>query len=130
MAIEIGLQGHAETLVEKEDTAQAVGSGGLLVYATPCLAALMEGAAYESIAPALAEGESSVGTRMDLTHSSATPVGMQVRAESVVTAVDGRKVCLNVAAYDEAGLIGKGTHERFIIAKDRFLAKAQAKKGN
>ena len=86
MIIEIGLQGHAETLVEKEDTAQAVGSGGLLVYATPCLAALMEGAAYESIAPFLAEGESTVGTRMDVKHLSATPVGMEVRAESVVTA--------------------------------------------
>ena len=64
MAIEIGIQGHAETLVEKEDTAQAVGSGELLVYATPCMAALMEGAACESIAPFLAGDESSVGTRM------------------------------------------------------------------
>ncbi|WP_417098483.1 thioesterase family protein, partial [Faecalibacterium sp.] len=70
------------------------------------------------------------GTHLSIDHLSATPVGMKVWAESEVTAVDGRKVCLNVAAYDEGGLIGKGTHERFIIAKDRFLAKAQAKKGD
>ena len=127
MAIEIGLQGHAETLVEKEDTAQAVGSGGLLVYATPCLAALMEGAAYESIAPELAEGESSVGTRMELTHSSATPVGMQVRAESTVTAVDGRKITFEIVAYDEAGEIGHAQHERVIVKAERFLEKTYDK---
>ena len=127
MAIEIGIQGHAETLVEKEDTAQAVGSGELLVYATPCMAALMEGAACESIAPFLAEDESSVGTRMELTHSSATPVGMQVRAESVVTAVDGRKVTFEITAYDEAGEIGRAVHERFIIKTERFLEKCYDK---
>lgn len=127
MAIEIGIQGHAETLVEKEDTAQAVGSGELLVYATPCMAALMEGAACESIAPFLAGDESSVGTRMELTHSSATPVGMQVRAESVVTAVDGRKVTFEIAAYDEAGEIGRAVHERFIIKTERFLEKCYDK---
>ena len=127
MAIEIGIQGHAETLVEKEDTAQAVGSGELLVYATPCMAALMEGAACESIAPFLAGDESSVGTHMELTHSSATPVGMQVRAESVVTAVDGRKVTFEITAYDEAGAIGRAVHERFIIKTERFLEKCYDK---
>ena len=127
MAIEIGIQGHAETLVEKEDTAQAVGSGELLVYATPCMAALMEGAACESIAPFLAGDESSVGTRMELTHSSATPVGMQVRAEYVVTAVDGRKVTFEITAYDEAGEIGRAVHERFIIKTERFLEKCYDK---
>ena len=66
MAIEIGLQGHSETLVEQEDTAKSVGSGDLLVYATPCMAALMEGAACESIAPYLAEGETSVGVSLQL----------------------------------------------------------------
>ena len=127
MAIEIGIQGHAETLVEKEDTAQAVGSGELLVYATPCMAALMEGAACESIAPFLTGDESSVGTRMELTHSSATPVGMQVRAESVVTAVDGRKVTFEITAYDEAGEMGRAVHERFIIKTERFLEKCYDK---
>ena len=127
MAVEIGIQGLAEALVEEADTAKTVGSGDLLVYATPCMVALMEGAAYESIAPYLAEGESSVGTKMEVTHLSATPVGMSVRAESVVTAVDGRKVTFSITAYDEAGEIGKASHERVIIKADRFLEKTYDK---
>lgn len=127
MAIEVGLQGLAEALVEQADTAREVGSGDLLVYATPCMVALMEGAAYESIAPYLAEGESSVGTKMDVTHLSATPVGMSVRAESVVTAVEGRKVTFSITAYDEAGEIGRATHERVVIKTERFLEKTYDK---
>lgn len=127
MAVEIGIQGLAEALVDEADTAKTVGSGDLLVYATPCMVALMEGAAYESIAPYLAEGESSVGTKMEVTHLSATPVGMSVRAESVVTAVDGRKVTFSITAYDEAGEIGKAIHERVIIKADRFLEKTYDK---
>jgi len=127
MAIEIGLQGLAETLVEKEDTAQAVGSGDLMVYATPCMVALMEGAACESVAPHLSDGESSVGVSMEVKHLSATPVGMEVRAESKVTAVDGRKITFEIIAYDEAGEIGRATHERVIVKADRFLEKAYDK---
>ncbi len=127
MAIEIGTKGIASALVEKEDTAQIVGSGDLLVYATPCMVALMEGAACESIAPMLAEGESSVGTMMNVAHTSATPVGMEVRAESIVTAVEGRKVSFEIVAYDEAGEIGRATHERFIIKAERFLEKTYDK---
>ena len=127
MGITIGLKGGAETLCEREDTAREVGSGDLLVYATPCMVALMEGAAYESIAPYLAEGESSVGTKMDVTHLSATPVGMSVRAESVVTAVEGRKVTFSITAYDEAGEIGRATHERVVIKTERFLEKTYDK---
>lgn len=127
MAIEIGLQGLAETLVEKEDTANAVGSGDLMVYATPCMVALMEGAACESVAPYLADGESTVGVSMEVKHLSATPVGMEVRAESKVTAVDGRKITFEIVAYDEAGEIGRATHERVIVKADRFLEKAYDK---
>lgn len=127
MAIEIGIKGLAQALVEQEDTAKAVGSGDLLVYATPCMVALMEGAACESIAPFLADGESSVGTMMNVSHTSATPVGMEVRAESVVTAIDGRKITFEIVAYDECGQIGKAVHERVIIKADRFLEKTYAK---
>ena len=127
MELTIGIRGQAAALVEKEDTAQVVGSGDLLVYATPCMVALMEGAACESIAPCLAEGESSVGTLMNVAHTSATPVGMEVRAESVVTAVEGRKVTFEITAYDETGEIGKATHERFIIKAERFLEKTYNK---
>ncbi len=127
MAIEIGTKGYAEALVEQEDTAKVVGSGDLLVYATPCMVALMEGAACESIATFLAEGESSVGTMMQVSHTSATPVGMEVRAESEVTAVEGRKVTFSIKAFDEVGEIGNAVHERFIIKADRFLEKTYDK---
>lgn len=125
--IEIGLQGLAEALVEKEDTANVVGSGDLMVYATPCMVALMEGAACESVAPFLAEGESTVGVFMEVRHLSATPVGMEVRAESKVTAVDGRKITFEIVAFDEAGEIGRAVHERVIVKADRFLEKAYDK---
>lgn len=127
MAIEIGIKGLAQALVEQEDTAKAVGSGELLVYATPCMVALMEGAACESIAPFLAEGESSVGTMMNVSHTSATPVGMEVRAESVVTAAEGRKITFEIVAYDECGEIGRAVHERVIIQAERFLEKTYDK---
>ena len=127
MAIEIGTKGFAEALVEQEDTAKVVGSGDLLVYATPCMVALMEGAACESIAPFLAPGESSVGTMMQVNHISATPVGMEVRAESEVTKVEGRKVTFSIKAFDEAGEIGNAVHERFIVKADRFLEKTYEK---
>lgn len=125
--IETGIKGQAEALVEREDTAQVVGSGDLLVYATPCMVALMEGAACQSVAPFLPEGESTVGTRMDVRHTSATPVGMTVRAESVVTAVDGRKITFEIHAFDEAGEIGSAVHERVIIRAERFLEKTYEK---
>ena len=127
MALEVGIKGLSEALVEQEDTAKVVGSGDLLVYATPCMVALMEGAACESIAPFLAEGESSVGTLMHVAHTSATPVGMEVRAESLVTAVEGRKVSFEIVAYDESGEIGRATHERVIIKVERFLEKTYDK---
>ena len=91
------------------------------------MCALMEKAAWTSIAPYLAEGEGTVGTKLNISHVSATPVGMNVWAESEVTLVDGKRIELKVAAYDEKGLIGEGTHERFIITNDRFLAKAGRK---
>ncbi len=127
MVLEVGIQGRAEALVEQEDTAKAVGSGDLLVYATPCMVALMEGAACESIAPHLAEGESSVVISMNVAHTSATPGGMEVRAESRVTAVDGRKVTFEITAFDEKGEIGRATHERVVIKAERFLEKTYDK---
>ena len=126
MAIEIGMKGEARTLVEREDTAAEVGSGSLLVYATPCMVALMEGAACEAIAP-LPEGKTSVGTEISVSHKAATPVGLEVRAEAEVTAVEGNTVTFHVVAYDEAGLIGEGTHKRVIVSSERFLAKVYSK---
>lgn len=127
MSIEIGIKGRAEDVVREENTAQAVGSGTLLVFATPAMTALMEKAAWTSLAPYLGEGESTVGTKLEITHDSASPLGIKVWAESEVTQVDGKRIVLKVAAYDEKGLIGQGVHERFIITNDRFLAKAGRK---
>lgn len=127
MIVEVGMTGSAETLVERADTAQEVGSGSLLVYATPCMVALMEGAACNTLEGKLAEGETSVGTRMDVQHLAATPVGMEVRAESRLTAVDGRRLTFEITAFDEAGEIGKATHERVVVKTERFLEKAYAK---
>lgn len=127
MSIEIGLKGHYESVVTPERTATAVGSGLVPVFATPYMIAMMENAASDSLIPHLGADESSVGTHLDVAHSAATPVGMKVWAESVVTCVEGRKVTFQVRAFDERGEIGSGTHERFIINAEKFLAKAQSK---
>lgn len=127
MEITIGLKGEVKTAVEKEDTASAVGSGSLLVYATPCMVALMEGAACEAIAACLPEEKTSVGTFLEISHLSATPVGLEVWAEAEVTAVEGSIVTFQVTAYDEAGKIGEGTHKRAVISTQRFLDKTYSK---
>lgn len=127
MVIEVGMKGEVSTLVEREDTAKEVGSGSLLVYATPCMVALMEGAACEAIAEALPEEKTSVGIELNISHLSATPVGLEVRAEAEVTAVEGSIITFTVIAYDEAGKIGEGTHKRAVISTQRFLDKAYSK---
>lgn len=127
MEITIGMKGEVSTLVEREDTAYEVGSGSLLVYATPCMVALMEGAACEAIASAIPEEKTSVGTELHICHLSATPVGLEVRATAEVTAVEGSVVTFKVEAYDESGLIGEGTHKRAVITTQRFLDKTYSK---
>ncbi len=127
MTIALGVRGYAETVVEEELTAASAGSGDLPVFATPAMVALIEQAAYLSIQPFLEEGDGSVGCSIQVSHVSATPLGMAVRAETEVTAVDGRMVTFAVRAYDAAGLIGEGTHVRAVIHKDRFLQKTYQK---
>lgn len=127
MEITVGLKGEVCTLVEREDTAREVGSGDLLVYATPCMAALMEGAACEAIADCLKDTETTVGTALSIKHISATPVGLEVRAEAEVTAVEGKVITFQLHAYDEAGEIGKGTHKRVIVNSQKFLEKVYDK---
>jgi len=127
MVVEIGMKGKVSTVVEKEDTALEVGSGSLLVYATPCMAALMEGAACEAIASGLSETETTVGTELNLQHLSATPVGREVWAEAEVTAVEGKQITFQIQAFDEAGPIGTATHKRFLVQPQRFLDKTYAK---
>jgi predicted thioesterase len=127
MPITVGLKGRAETVVTDSNTAAAVGSGLVPVFATPFMIAIMENAAVNALLLHLAEDEGSVGTHLDVSHDAATPIGMKVWAEAETIAVEGKKITFTVTAFDEAGPIGKGTHERFIIKPERFLAKTQAK---
>ncbi len=127
MELKIGMTGTAETHVTEENTAAAMGSGDLMVFATPAMVALMEEAAVNCVRGALTEEQSTVGTMLSITHSSATPVGLDVKAEATLTAVDGRRLSFQVKAYDRAGLIGEGTHERVLIDCERFLNKANSK---
>ena len=123
-----GIIGHAETIVTEANTAAAMGSGLLPVFATPAMLALMEQAAASSVQPFLGEGEGSVGTRLEVSHLAATPVGLAVRAESELTLVDRRRLVFTVRAWAGEELIGEGRHERFIIQNQRFLEKALAKR--
>ena len=127
MEITVGMTGTVSTAVEREDTAFEVGSGSLLVYATPCMVALMEGAACEAIAPAVPEDKTSVGIALNISHLAATPVGMEVRAEAEVTEIEGNTITFTITAYDEKGKIGEGTHKRAIVTAQRFLDKTYAK---
>lgn len=125
--IELGIKGRQETTVTAANIATNVGSGKVKVFATPMMISLIEKAAVLSIEPYLEPGQSSVGTHINVSHCSATPLGMTVWAETEVTEIDRRKVTFSVKAYDERGLIGEGTHERFIIDIEKFQAKAESK---
>ena len=127
MEITVGLKGTVKTTAEREDTAYEVGSGSLLVYATPCMVALMEGAACDAIAECLPEDKTSVGIHLDVSHLAATPVGLEVWAEAEVTAVEGNVITFQVTAYDESGKIGEGIHKRAVVNTQRFLDKTYAK---
>ena len=127
MEITVGMKGEVSSCVERVDTAKEVGSGSLLVYATPCMVALMEGAACEAIAAALPEEKTSVGIELNISHLAATPVGLEVRAEAEVTAVEKNIISFTVTAYDEAGKIGEGTHKRAVVTAQKFLDKTYAK---
>ena len=128
-AMEIGLKGRAETVVDHSNTAKFAGSGELDVFATPNMTALMEQAAAASVAPFLEEGQGTVGTKLCISHDAATPIGMRVWAEAELTEIDRRRLVFSVTAYDECGVIGKGTHERFIIQNEKFLKKVYEKGG-
>lgn len=125
--LEAGLKGQQEIIVTEEVTAKQVGSGTLPVFATPAMISLMENTAYKSVADYLEEGCGTVGTLMNVSHIAATPVGMKVTCETELVKVDGRALTFTVKAYDECGLIGEGTHERFIIVEEKFLAKTNGK---
>mgnify|MGYP001037146053 CR=1 FL=1 len=123
--LELHIKGTAALTVTDEVTAATVGSGMLPVFATPSMIALIEKAAADSVA----SGLEPVGTKLDIAHTAATPVGMAVRAETELAEIDGRRLVFTVRAFDEVGEIGSGIHERFIVNAEKFLAKTNAKKG-
>lgn len=125
--MEKGLKGIKEIVVTEEVSAAHIGSGLLPVYATPCMIALIENTAASSVLPYLEAGSGTVGTRVDVAHLSATPLGMKVRVETELTEIDRRRLVFAVRAWDEAGLIGEGIHERFIVDNEKFMRKARAK---
>lgn len=118
-----------ELLVTEALLACNVGSGSVCVYATPMMIAAMEHAACSALAPFLEEGETSVGIMIHSSHDAATPQGMKVFVEATITAVKGKKVSFEIIARDEKDMIGKATHDRFIVVQERFEAKANQKKG-
>lgn len=125
--LEAGIKGRQEIVVTEANTAKALGSGTLEVFGTPAMIALMEFTALSSVAPYLEEGAGTVGTLLNVTHDAPTPLGMTVWCESELKEVDRRRLVFHVAAFDAAGKIGEGTHERFIIDNEKFQMKANKK---
>jgi len=126
-APKLGAESTVVLTVSAADTALALRSGGLPVLGTPRLCALLEEAAVAAVAPFLPDGWQTVGTRLELRHIAATPVGATVKATARVILHDRRRVEFAVCATDEAGPIGEGTHERFLVEVEPFMARAVAR---
>ncbi len=121
--LEKGLTGTARTRVNEKNTAKAMKSGALPVFATPAMCALMEEAACSAIKGCLDEGTGSVGISLKITHDAASPLGAEITAAATLTAVEGKKLTFSVKATESGKIIGKGTHERIIIDNERFMGK-------
>jgi predicted thioesterase len=125
-----GLKGEAEMKVVEGNTAIEVGSGSVPVFATPMLVALMENAAINALGEYLPAGQTTVGTKVDVAHTAATPIGMTVTARAELMVVDGRRLVFEVTAEDEHGPVGRSTHERFMVDLEKFLAKVKLSRVN
>lgn len=121
--MEIGLKYQSRVVVSEDNTALNLGSGDMSVFATPAMIALMENAAMNAVAEHLDAGATTVGTMMKSSHIKASAVGATITAEAELVAVEGRRLCFVVKAWDEKGTIGEGEHERFIVDRERFLSK-------
>ncbi len=123
----IGQQAKVELMVQQKDTAEAFGSGGVKVFATPLMIGLMENAALKAVDPTLPEGFATVGTHLDVKHIAATPIGMKATAIAELIEIDGKRLVFKVEAFDEVEKIGEGLHERYVINMDKFLSKVNEK---
>lgn len=121
--LEKGLSARSDTTVSEQNTAATMGSGDLPVFATPAMVALMEQAAMTAVSAHLPEGSTTVGAEMNVTHIKPSGLGAEISATAVLTEVEGRKLVFNVGARDAEGLIGEGTHVRYVVDRDRFMAK-------
>lgn len=128
-ALQVGLKGQSEVTVSKEMLASEVGSGLVTVYSTAMMIGGMEGTAVASVQDLLEEGQTTVGTHVNVSHLAATPCGMKVRFVTELTAVspNGKGLTFSVAAYDETGLIGEGVHQRVVVNKEKFESKTRHK---
>lgn len=125
--LKIGIKGTVALTVTSQELAVNMGSGSLEVFATPSMIALMEKSACNCLAPFLEGDETTVGTELNVKHISATPAGLEVTAEAVLTEINGREFTFEVTASDSAGVIGNGTHKRFLVYGEKFTAKTNSK---
>ena len=125
MELKKGLSSQSLVTVSAGNTAAAMGSGDLDVFATPAMVALMENAAMKAVADALPEGSTTVGAEMNVTHIKPSGLGAEIVATAVLTGVEGRKLTFNVGARDAEGLIGEGIHVRYIVDREKFMAKVK-----
>ncbi len=125
--LQAGIKGAQSVVVAEENLASTVGSGDLPVFATPSMIALIEKTASLSVQPYLEIGSSTVGTHLDVAHSSATPIGMTVICETELVEIDRRRLVFSVRVYDAKGEVGSGTHERFVVDSQKFMEKAELK---
>ncbi|MDD3705660.1 MAG: thioesterase family protein [Clostridiaceae bacterium] len=128
--LKVGMTAQVEKVVSEDDTAVRFGSGGVRVFATPMMIALMESAALNTVDPYLGEDLATVGLSLNVKHLAATPVGMKVTAKAELVSIEEKKLTFRVESYDEQEKIGEGTHERYIIRLSRFLERTGQKTSN
>lgn len=127
MTLKVGDRFESELIVEEKHTAAAFGSGSIFVFSTPMMIGLMENAALKCAGEGLPEGQSTVGTFVNVKHLAATPMNMKVRAVATLTEIEGKKLTFQVEAYDEKEKIGEGTHGRYVIDSEKFLKRVNEK---
>ncbi|MGI6029891.1 MAG: thioesterase family protein [Eubacteriales bacterium] len=130
MSLQVGLKHKLYEIVTDDRTAKAWGSGTLPVYATPSMVLLMERTSVKCVEEHLEEGETTVGIKLDISHVSASPVGMTIYCESELVEIDRKRLVFRVKAYDEVGKVGEGIHERFIVDAEKFMKKTDGKRSN
>ena len=128
--IQVGQSATATVTVTESNIAKTMKSGSLEVFATPAMCALMEEAAQTAVQPELNDGEGTVGISLSISHDAPSPMGTTITATAKVTAVEGRKISFNIEASDGVGIIGKGSHERFVINNENFMTKVGARKAS